>query len=273
MNSDSTHPHDRPADRRARHRRVLVRHAPRRAGCQRWRGRRRRPARSPRAAPSTSTSRPTTRSASSSSSRAGSRPSCRPGHHRQLGQVGRLEQGQRGAARGRDRRRLDGRLGRAARPLERLADPGHRHLLAARMGGHRGARRARRSRPVADLKGKKIAATKGTDPYFFLLQALEEAGLAPDRRDRRGPPARRRLGGAPERLGRRVGRTRPDHGRRRGGRRDAALPQRRLQQLRLPQRHRVVPHEQAGRRPGRRRRLRAGPRLGAGATPTRPPRS
>ncbi|MEX1173315.1 MAG: aliphatic sulfonate ABC transporter substrate-binding protein [Chloroflexota bacterium] len=32
---------------------------------------------------------------------------------------------------------------------------------------------------VADLKGKKIAATKGTDPYFFLLQALEEAGLSP----------------------------------------------------------------------------------------------
>ena len=32
---------------------------------------------------------------------------------------------------------------------------------------------------VADLKGRKIAATKGTDPYFFLLQALEEAGLAP----------------------------------------------------------------------------------------------
>jgi sulfonate transport system substrate-binding protein len=31
---------------------------------------------------------------------------------------------------------------------------------------------------VADLKGKKIAATKGTDPYFFLLQALEEAGLS-----------------------------------------------------------------------------------------------
>jgi sulfonate transport system substrate-binding protein len=32
---------------------------------------------------------------------------------------------------------------------------------------------------VADLKGKKIAATKGTDPYFFLLQALDEAGLGP----------------------------------------------------------------------------------------------
>jgi sulfonate transport system substrate-binding protein len=32
---------------------------------------------------------------------------------------------------------------------------------------------------VADLKGKKIAATKGTDPYFFLLQSLEEAELEP----------------------------------------------------------------------------------------------
>jgi sulfonate transport system substrate-binding protein len=31
---------------------------------------------------------------------------------------------------------------------------------------------------VADLAGKNIAATKGTDPYFFLLQALEEAGVS-----------------------------------------------------------------------------------------------
>ena len=30
---------------------------------------------------------------------------------------------------------------------------------------------------VADLKGKTIAATTGTDPYFFLLQSLEKAGL------------------------------------------------------------------------------------------------
>ena len=30
---------------------------------------------------------------------------------------------------------------------------------------------------VADLKGKKVAATKGTDPYFFLLQSLQTAGL------------------------------------------------------------------------------------------------
>lgn len=33
---------------------------------------------------------------------------------------------------------------------------------------------------VEDLKGKHIAATKGTDPYFFLLQALEEAGVGLD---------------------------------------------------------------------------------------------
>lgn len=33
---------------------------------------------------------------------------------------------------------------------------------------------------VADLKGKQVAATKGTDPYFFLLQSLEAEGLAPE---------------------------------------------------------------------------------------------
>ena len=32
---------------------------------------------------------------------------------------------------------------------------------------------------VSDLAGKRIAATKGTDPYFFLLQSLQEAGVAP----------------------------------------------------------------------------------------------
>lgn len=33
---------------------------------------------------------------------------------------------------------------------------------------------------VADLAGKHVAATIGTDPYFFLLQALEEAGVPLD---------------------------------------------------------------------------------------------
>lgn len=31
---------------------------------------------------------------------------------------------------------------------------------------------------VADLAGRTVAATKGTDPYFFLLQALAEEGLS-----------------------------------------------------------------------------------------------
>ncbi len=34
-------------------------------------------------------------------------------------------------------------------------------------------------RNVADIKGKKIAATKGTDPYFFLLRTLDANGLKP----------------------------------------------------------------------------------------------
>ena len=33
---------------------------------------------------------------------------------------------------------------------------------------------------VKDLKGKNIAANAGTDPYFFLLQALDEAGIGLD---------------------------------------------------------------------------------------------
>src|SRR5690554_162109 len=33
---------------------------------------------------------------------------------------------------------------------------------------------------VEDLRGKSIAATKGTDPYFFLLQTLDEAGIGLD---------------------------------------------------------------------------------------------
>lgn len=31
---------------------------------------------------------------------------------------------------------------------------------------------------VADLRGKKVAATRGTDAFFFLLRSLDEAGLA-----------------------------------------------------------------------------------------------
>ncbi|MDQ8697622.1 aliphatic sulfonate ABC transporter substrate-binding protein [Hyphomicrobium sp. LHD-15] len=31
---------------------------------------------------------------------------------------------------------------------------------------------------VADLKGKRVAATRGTDPHIFLIRALQEAGLS-----------------------------------------------------------------------------------------------
>ena len=188
----------------------------------------------------------------------------RPGHHRQLGQVGRLEQGQRGAPCRRHRRRLDGRLGRAPGALERLADPGHRHLLAARVGGHR------RPGGLADRVGRRPQGQEdrrdqGHRPLLLPAPVAQGGRCHARRRDRRGPPARRRLGRAPERLRRCVGWTRPDHGRRRAGRGDAPVPERRLQQLRLPQRHRVLPHDEARRGPGRRRRLRAGPRVGAGA--------
>ncbi len=33
------------------------------------------------------------------------------------------------------------------------------------------------AKSITDLKGKKIAAQKGTDPYFFLLRTLDQAGL------------------------------------------------------------------------------------------------
>jgi sulfonate transport system substrate-binding protein len=33
-------------------------------------------------------------------------------------------------------------------------------------------------RSVADLKGKRVAATRGTDPFIFLLRALDQAGLS-----------------------------------------------------------------------------------------------
>lgn len=34
------------------------------------------------------------------------------------------------------------------------------------------------ARSIRDLKGKRVAAQKGTDPYFFLLRTLEQAGLS-----------------------------------------------------------------------------------------------
>ncbi|MGH7661079.1 MAG: aliphatic sulfonate ABC transporter substrate-binding protein [Vulcanimicrobiaceae bacterium] len=33
---------------------------------------------------------------------------------------------------------------------------------------------------VAELRGKKIAATRGTDPWFFMLRSLHDAGIGPN---------------------------------------------------------------------------------------------
>ena len=98
----------------------------------------------------------------------------------------------------------------------------------------------------------------------LLLPAAGARGRGPRARGhhRAEPAARRRLGRTAERLGRRLGRTRPDHGRRRGAGRHALLPQRRLQQLRLPERDRELPRREARGRPGRRGRLRDRTRLG-----------
>lgn len=36
-----------------------------------------------------------------------------------------------------------------------------------------------RDHEVSQLRGRSLAATRGTDPYFFAVQAIEQAGLSP----------------------------------------------------------------------------------------------
>ena len=54
---------------------------------------------------------------------------------------------------------------------------------------------------VEDLKGKRVAVTKGTDPYIFLLRALSHA--RPDRKRRQPGAAAARPGPAGAGAGRR----------------------------------------------------------------------
>ena len=61
-------------------------------------------------------------------------------------------------------------------------------------------------------KGKRIAVTSGTDPYIFLLRALDEHGLA-QRRPARAAAARPGPAALERRRRRRLGRARPDDGR------------------------------------------------------------
>jgi sulfonate transport system substrate-binding protein len=83
-------------------------------------------------------------------------------------------------------------------------------------------------RSLGDLRGKKIAATRGTDPWFFLLRSLRTVGLEQSDVtivDLQHPDGRVAL----ERGGRRLGRARPAHGCLAVGRGIAAtLPQRRV---------------------------------------------
>ena len=112
---------------------------------------------------------------------------------------------------------------------------------------------------VSELKGKRVAVTRGTDPHIFLVRALLDNGLtekdithgaaaAPGRQDRADPRRRRCLG-----------RPRSDDGAgRSGGRREAVLPQAGGQHLGHPQRARGVPEGSSRSRAPRARRLRGG---------------
>ena len=99
---------------------------------------------------------------------------------------------------------------------------------------------------VEELKGKKIAATKGTDPYFFLLRSLNSVGLSASDVEvvnSSTRTARRRSSGATSMPGRVSIRSWPNRAR---SRLEAALPQHRLQQLGLPERAPGVPREVPG---------------------------
>ena len=121
---------------------------------------------------------------------------------------------------------------------------------------------------VADLKGKRVAVTRGTDPHIFLVRALAEARPHREGREARPPAAPGRAPRARARRRRRLGRARPDdglgRGRERGG---AVLPQARGQHLGHPQRPRGVRQGEPGARLARAQGLRGGAR--AGRSPTR----
>ena len=81
---------------------------------------------------------------------------------------------------------------------------------------------------VADLKGKRVAVTRGTDPHIFLVRALQEAKLTEKDVQARAAAASGWAHRAGARRRRRLGRSRSADGRRRGReRRDAVLRKRR----------------------------------------------
>ena len=141
-------------------------------------------------------------------------------------QSARLQQGARIPQRRLDRFRLDRRRGRAGRQDQRQPDQVDLRLFAARMDRARDARTTARSAKIADLKGKRVAVTRGTDPHIFLVRALAECKLTEKDVKLGAAAACRRQDRADPRRRRRLGRSRPDDGAGRGrGRRQAVLPQ------------------------------------------------
>ena len=105
------------------------------------------------------------------------REGIRQGRHRDpLGADARLQQGARIPQRRLDRFRLDRRLRRAGpkingNPIKSIyvySRPEWTALVT---------RKDTAISKVADLKGKRVAVTRGTDPHIFLVRALLDAGL------------------------------------------------------------------------------------------------
>ena len=95
---------------------------------------------------------------------------------------------------------------------------------------------------IEDLKGKRVAVTRGTDPHIFLVRALQSVGLTEKRHHAGAAAASGRQDRADPRRRRGLGRPRSDDGAGRGrGRRQAVLPQAGGQHLGHPQRARGVP--------------------------------
>ena len=118
---------------------------------------------------------------------------------------------------------------------------------------------------VADLKGKRVAVTRGTDPHIFLVRALLDAGLSRKGHHAGAAAACRRQDRADPRRCRCLGRPRSDDGAGGNrGRRQTVLPQSGRQHLGHSQCPRTIPEGLSGHGPPRARGLRGGAQKFAG---------
>ena len=98
-------------------------------------------------------------------------------HQRRLGADGRFQQGAGIPQRRLDRFRLDRRLRGAGRQDQRQSDQVDLCLFAAGMDGAGDQQGFADRRRSTDLKGKRVAVTRGTDPHIFLVRALLRRGM------------------------------------------------------------------------------------------------